>query len=196
MYNKLVVPLDGSDLAEVALPHVVEIASGCHIAQIFLVSVTQEIRGKVSSAWGLEDSSIREFHMPPAGGPLPVGTFHTGVVYSSDAKRVKELTADVGRMAKTAWIYLTKKADELAQKGLQAEVRVLVGDPAEEIVSFAEEVNADIIIMGSKGKAGFSRWHMGNIAGRVAKDTDIPVLLVKPKPGFKETKPKRRGKAT
>ncbi len=196
MYNKLVVPLDGSDLAEVALPHVVEIASGCHIAQIFLVSVTEEVRGRVSSAWGMEDSSIREFHMPPSGGPIPLGAFQTGVVYSSDTKRLKDVTADVGRMAKTAWEYLNKKSDELAQKGLQAEVRVLIGNPAEEIVSFAEEEKADLIIMGSKGKAGLSRWYMGNIAGKVARDTDIPVLLVKPGPGFKESKPKRQGKAT
>ena len=196
MYNKLVVPLDGSDLAEVALPHVVEIASGCHIAQIFLVSVTEEIKGSVSSAWGIEDSSNREFHMPPAGGPIPTGTFHTGVVYSSDAKRLKDIPAEVGRMAKTAWNYLSKKSEELAQKGLQVEVRVLVGNPAEEIVSFAEEQKADLIIMGSKGKAGLSRWHMGNIAGKVARDTDIAVLLVKPGAGFKETKSKRRGKAT
>jgi nucleotide-binding universal stress UspA family protein len=196
MYNKLVVPLDGSDLAEVALPHVVEIASGCHIAQIFLVSVTQEIKGRVSGAWGIEDAATRESHMPPAGGPILTGTTYTGALYSSDSRRLKDLPAEVGRMTKTAWVYLSKKAEELAQKGLRAEVMVLVGNPAEEIVSFAEEQQADLIIMGSKGKAGLSRWYMGNIAGKVARDTDIPVLLVKPKPGFKETKPKRRGKAT
>jgi nucleotide-binding universal stress UspA family protein len=196
MYNKLVVPLDGSDLAEVALPHVVEIASGCHIAQIFLVSVTEEVKGRVSGAWGKEESATREFHMAPDGRPIPTGSFQIGVVYSSDTKLLKDIPAEVGRMARTAWLYLSKKSDELAQKGLQVEVRVLMGNPAEEIVSFAEEVKADLIIMGSKGKSGMSRWYMGNIAGKVARDTDIPVLLVKPKPGFKETKPKRRGKAT
>lgn len=196
MYNKVVVPLDGSDLAEVSLPHVVEIASGCHIPQIFLVSATEQVKGKVSTIWGAENSSAREFHMPPQGGGLPLGSSHTGMLYSSDVARLKDLPADMGRMARTALDYLSKKAAELEQKGLRTQVKVLIGNPAEEILSFAEKEQADLIIIASRGKSGLSRWQMGNIADKVAKMSDIPVLLVKPGAGFKETKPKRRGSAT
>ena len=195
MYNKVVVPLDGSDLAEVALPHLVEIAGGCHIPRIFLVSVTENIKGKVSSGWAVERASALEFHMPSGGGGLPLGSSHTGMLYSSDSSRIKDMPAELGRMAKTALDYLSKKSAELAKNGLHAEVKVLIGNPAEEIISFADQEEADLIIIASKGKSGLSRWAMGNIADKVVKSSDIPVLLVRPKPGFKETRTKRRGTA-
>jgi nucleotide-binding universal stress UspA family protein len=81
----------------------------------------------------------------------------------------------------------------LQQKGLRTSVSVLVGKPAEEIVRFAKENEVDLIIMGSRGKSGFSRWDMGNVADKVLRATDIPVVLIKPKRGFKETKAKRTG---
>jgi nucleotide-binding universal stress UspA family protein len=87
-------------------------------------------------------------------------------------------------------------ANKLEKAGLNAQAAVLVGNPAEEIVRFATEQKADLIVMASRGKSGFSRWDMGNVADKVMRATDIPVFMVKPKPGFKETKPKRRGKAT
>jgi nucleotide-binding universal stress UspA family protein len=44
MYKKILVPLDGSELAECALPHAEEIASKCG-AEVILVSVTERIQG-------------------------------------------------------------------------------------------------------------------------------------------------------
>jgi nucleotide-binding universal stress UspA family protein len=44
MYKKILVPLDGSELAECALPHAEEIASKCG-ADIILVSVTERVQG-------------------------------------------------------------------------------------------------------------------------------------------------------
>jgi len=49
--------------------------------------------------------------------------------------------------------------------------------------------------MASRGKSGISQWDTGNIASKVVKAAKMPVLLIKPGPGFKETKPKRRGVA-
>jgi len=40
MYSKIVVPLDGSKLAEVVLPHLEEIIKGFNIKEVMLVSVT------------------------------------------------------------------------------------------------------------------------------------------------------------
>jgi nucleotide-binding universal stress UspA family protein len=49
--------------------------------------------------------------------------------------------------------------------------------------------------MASRGKTTLRRWDVGNAAEKVFRSTDIPVFLVKPPPGFKETKPVRKGKA-
>ncbi len=200
MYNKVIVPLDGSKLAEVALPHLEEIARGCSIPEILLVSVTEEIKGDITKAVAVEDTSSREFHMTPVKGePLPLGSTHmgqTGMIFSANSSQLTPMPTRLGRMAKTAWNYLAKVSKQLEEKGLRTNINILVGNPAEQIVRFAKEQKADLIIMASRGKSGFSRWDMGNIADKVLRATDIPVVLIKPKPGFKETKPRRRGKAT
>ena len=54
-YKKIVVPLDGSKLAEIALSHVEEIAAGCNVAEIDLISVTETLKVRVPgpSRWSL-----------------------------------------------------------------------------------------------------------------------------------------------
>jgi len=200
MYNKVIVPLDGSDLAEAVLPHLEEIARGCSIPEIFLVSVTEEVKGDTAKALKAEEISAREYHMPPAKGvTLPLGNSvigQTGFYYSSPSAHMIPMPSRMGRMAKTAWTYLAKVAKGLEEKGMQTSINILIGNPAEQILNFANEKKVDLIIMASRGKSGFSRWDMGNIAEKVIRATDVTVVLVKPKSGFKETKPRRRGKAT
>jgi nucleotide-binding universal stress UspA family protein len=41
MYQKMLVPLDGSKLAECVLPHVKSIASGCGIKEVVLLRVVE-----------------------------------------------------------------------------------------------------------------------------------------------------------
>jgi nucleotide-binding universal stress UspA family protein len=47
MYTKILVPLDGSKLAECVLDHVETIASGCGTQEVVLVSVTEKVKVKV-----------------------------------------------------------------------------------------------------------------------------------------------------
>jgi nucleotide-binding universal stress UspA family protein len=65
MYKKVVVPLDGSKLAELALPHLEEIAKGCSIPQILLISVTQKVVSKVS------EEVVSEDYVPPTPDTNP-----------------------------------------------------------------------------------------------------------------------------
>ena len=64
MYNKVVVPLDGSKLAEAALPHLEEIAKGCSIPEILLVSVTERIKGRIRQDQIFEASSSKSYDAP------------------------------------------------------------------------------------------------------------------------------------
>jgi nucleotide-binding universal stress UspA family protein len=190
MYKKVVVLLDGSKLAEAALPHLEEIARSCSIPEILLVSVTEAVKGKVSGA--VEVGAGQSY----GSAPVPAGTFHTGLIFSGTSAQSQETTVTLGKMAKTALNYLARVSEQLEQKGLRSEINVLVGNPAEEIVSFVEEKGADLIIMASRGSSGFNRWDIGNVADKVIRATNVPVMLVKPGPGFKETKPQRKGVAT
>jgi universal stress protein A len=53
------------------------------------------------------------------------------------------------------------------------------GDPAEEIVNFAEEESADLVVMGTHGWTGIKHLILGSIAERVLRTARCPVLTVR-----------------
>ena len=191
MYNKVVVPLDGSKLAETALPHLEAIARGCSIPEILLVSVTERIKGRIRQDLAFDEPGKgyeRTMHIATGG--------QTGLIFTTPSSRIQEIPLALGKMAKTAYDYLCKIAKQLDERGFRNQINVLSGKPAEEIVRFVDEQGADLIIMASQGKGGLNRWNISNIADKVIKTAKVPVMLVRPGPGFKETKPRRKGVAT
>ncbi len=58
---------------------------------------------------------------------------------------------------------------------------ILEGGTAEEIVRFARQQHADLIVMGSHGRAGIPRVLLGSVAARVCDDAPCPVLTIRPK---------------
>jgi hypothetical protein len=59
------------------------------------------------------------------------------------------------------------------------EHKMLTGTPAEGIVRFAEEVQADFIVMGTHGRTGLFRVLMGSVAEAVVRKAPCPVLTVR-----------------
>ena len=51
--------------------------------------------------------------------------------------------------------------------------------PAEGIIHVADEVGADLIIMGSHGRTGFKKLILGSVAQAVLTQSPIPVLIIK-----------------
>lgn len=195
-YNKIVVPLDGSKLAETVLPHVEKIAKGCSVPQVVLVTVTEPIRIKPISAEEFVEKEPDEYSPPVVyyGQYSVLGGVDPGrVLYP---KEITGLPATIGKMAKTGYEYLARIAENLDKQGIRVSIALLVGNVADQVAHFAKEQNADLIIMASRGRAGLRRWDVGNAAPKVFQSTDIPIMLIKPPAGFKETKPVRRGKAT
>ena len=60
-----------------------------------------------------------------------------------------------------------------------AEVRV-GPDPAIGIVEYAKNVRADLIVIGTHGRTGVSRFLMGSVAEHVVRTAPCPVLVVRP----------------
>jgi nucleotide-binding universal stress UspA family protein len=56
---------------------------------------------------------------------------------------------------------------------------LLEGDPAAEIVRYAEESAVDLIVMGTHGRSGLERLLMGSVAEKVMRDAPCSVLVVK-----------------
>jgi nucleotide-binding universal stress UspA family protein len=52
------------------------------------------------------------------------------------------------------------------------------GAPAERIVEYAQRQQADLLVLGARGRTGFSRALLGSVAERVAQTAPCPVLTV------------------
>ena len=57
---------------------------------------------------------------------------------------------------------------------------VLEGDPADRIVAFAADQQADLIVMGTHGARGIEKILLGSVAERVLKRAACPVLIINP----------------
>jgi nucleotide-binding universal stress UspA family protein len=81
--------------------------------------------------------------------------------------------------------YAQKQLDKLVAraKGAGARVRGLLieGNAADAIVRAARSKHADVIVMGTHGRTGFSRLLMGSVAQRVVGTAPCPVLTVRGK---------------
>ena len=66
---------------------------------------------------------------------------------------------------------------------------LLEGDPATEIVHYARDTHADLIVMGTHGRTGVERLLMGSVAERVMREAACSVLVVKLPKGVTVTEP-------
>lgn len=70
------------------------------------------------------------------------------------------------------------EAEFLADRRIAA--IMLVGQPAPEILRFAREHRAQLIVMGTHGLTGFRRLVLGSVAERVAHQAGCSVLVIRP----------------
>ncbi|CDZ75292.1 universal stress protein UspA [Peptoniphilus sp. ING2-D1G] len=70
---------------------------------------------------------------------------------------------------------------EKETKGYPYEVETFYksGNPATQIVKFAEENDIDLIVMGNRGLGAFSRTLLGSVSSKVINQSNISVLVVK-----------------
>ena len=73
--------------------------------------------------------------------------------------------------------FLGSKLDEMGYKEIQIEVAI--GDPSTQIVDYAKEIEANLIVMPSHGRKGISRFLLGSVTERVVRLSPCPVLVLK-----------------
>ncbi len=160
MFKKVMVPLDGSKLAECALPYVEELAKGCGTEEITLVSVTEQVRAQVRGA-----PEAGELFHSREDPHVQRGGIETPVVF--------------GKKEKQAEKYLHRIAKRFKDSGAKVRIEVLSWPPADSIASYAAKSDVDLIVMSSHGRSGISRWTHGSVAERVFRASCVPVLMIK-----------------
>lgn len=143
MFKQLLVPLDGSERAERAVPVAARIArtSGSRIILLQVVSV-----------------------------PLPIGAPYDTAALSAYSLDQSEAEASA---------YLTRVAGWPLLSGLRVETLTLVGAPAVAVLDTARDKGADLIVIASHGRAGASRWVLGSVAEHVARQSPVPVIMLR-----------------
>ena len=65
--------------------------------------------------------------------------------------------------------------------GVSATGALLEGEPVPEILSYAKEINASAIVMGTHGRSGLKRLFMGSVAESVLRASEKPVITIRMK---------------
>jgi nucleotide-binding universal stress UspA family protein len=154
MYKKIMVPLDGSELAECVLPHVESIAKGCGASNVIFFYVVEPVH-------------------------LPVGTGSAGGEAFTEADAAKIRKDEDERHKKAAKQYLDDIKKRGKYDGADLKTEVIMGKPADSIAEYAEKKGVDLIVIATHGRSGISRWVYGSVADKVLRSACVPVLMVR-----------------
>jgi nucleotide-binding universal stress UspA family protein len=148
----MLVPLDGSELAELVLPHVEALAKqvGPELVDVVLLRVCEP--------------PVVPSDYPPTAG------------LTWEEHKAREMA----RPTIVCEEYLAGVQRRLEGAGLRAQSVVLKGKPADEITDYANKNPVSLIVMSTHGRSGISRWAYGSVADRVLLGVSSPVFLTRP----------------
>lgn len=70
-------------------------------------------------------------------------------------------------------------SDILDDAGIDCDIVLLHGRPADEIIRYADESDADLLVMGSRGLGALREFALGSVSHKVLVHASCPVLVVK-----------------
>ncbi len=150
MKERILVPLDGTDVGEAVLPQ---------LGYLVLDSAPNQ------------DAEVTLLHV------LSVINFN--VLITDERAQLPYTEDDRDELYRNAYRYLEEVAVRLRQKGFHVTTEVKMGHAAEEIVKLAHEINANLIAMSTHGRAGIIRWAKGSITDKViSMENKIPVMTL------------------
>ncbi len=152
--QSILVPLDGTDVAEGILPYVSEIAKKANVPLVLLAVVDSDAIDYPASLPPLYPSVARE----------------AGTIYRD---QIEESSRD------HALHSLNAIALRLADQGIKAETRASIGNPAEEILRVSGE-GCGLIAMSTHGRNLIGRSILGSVTNKVLHSSSVPVLTITP----------------
>jgi nucleotide-binding universal stress UspA family protein len=76
-------------------------------------------------------------------------------------------------------LVLDSAAAEARKEGIEVQTHPVEGDPAEAILSVAEETKADLIVVGNKGMTGARRFVLGSVPNNISHHAPCSVIIVR-----------------
>lgn len=148
MIQHILVPLDGSQLAELALPYAVKLAYPTgHITLVSVIDIPE-----------VHAYSLYE------------------VPFTMQTDDYNAFVANAERSARDYLQRLVEQVS--GNSALKVDSEYFVGEPASVILDRARKLNIDAIVMSTHGRSGFSRWLFGSITQKVLSEMPCPVFVV------------------
>lgn len=154
MFDKVLVPLDGSEISELAIPYAIELAKKCG-SKVTLLQAVESLGQAIATMTPIEPVLV-----------TPEST--------------EQIVEGVEAEQKFAEDYLTGIAAKFKAEGVDAAWVVLAGSPGAEIVDYASRENFQVIAMSTHGRTGFDRVIHGSVAEHVLHHSPLPILFVRP----------------
>ncbi len=164
-YETILVPLDGSALAEQALAQA-QMLAGAMGASLLLLSVMSDphvgdVEHAVHIAYAMDTVSAAE----NPGDPSKKGSEACDGYCLGQGERERD--------------YLSKTAEALRSSGLAVRAEAAHAASAEEILRFAADARADLIVMSTCCRSDLRCLLGGSVVQKVTQDAKLPVLLVR-----------------
>jgi nucleotide-binding universal stress UspA family protein len=148
-YRKILVPHDGSKIADSAFEHALAIAKAFNAKLILLTVITENI-------------------LPTVGVSTASPQLVKGVISELIAFAKKE-----------AHDKLEKKVTMGAKEGVDVSHVVAMGNASETIIDMAKKEGIDLIVIGSRGLTGMKKIRvLGSVTRNVSEHVTCPVLIV------------------
>ena len=151
--KKILVPIDGSELADKALTFALDLA-GKYEAEVEILHVIPPITGQLTP-------------YPIMGGrpALPAGWLND--YYKQAKEESRKMLSEAMKLSesKAGDLKITSKLGD--------------GRPSDVIVAEAENEGIDLIVMGSRGLGGIREFILGSVSSQVVHESKSPVLVVK-----------------
>lgn len=149
--KNVIIPLDGSNLAEQILPHAVPLAQALRL-NIILTRVTP---------------SADEYYR----------FMDQAMTSSISSERYEDYATEADADATN---YLDQVQARLANDDVtQVETRLMRGSAADAILDLADGTPDSLVAMTTHGRSGIGRWVMGSVADRLVRHSGLPVLVIR-----------------
>ena len=76
-------------------------------------------------------------------------------------------------------VYLESAAGSAKEEGVESNTHAREGDPADAILDVAEEIDADLIVVGNKGMTGARRFLLGSVPNKISHHAPCDVWIVR-----------------
>ena len=154
MFEKILLPLDGSELSEQA----------------------------VASARGMAQAFNSQLHLLQVLSLGDQFALTRGMDYGAVSSGLSQSLMDEVTAAETAKAeeYLAAVAVRLRADGLDVVTAIPDGPAAEKISEYAKAQSIDLIVMSTHGRGGIQRLLVGSVTDRVIRSSTPPVLVVRP----------------